>query len=198
MLKAELSTTGLHQVYPLLFERLRRAEGAVAGLMGLQYAPTFEEYDVADFERHLKNLKLPGGERTRLMRELEQDRPTGIKELNMTARRVDLQRARGRLFRTRNYLVLKSLYLSDPVKSAALEAWDTLWGVWVDLDVGSEAKDPSFFKTARVNLEAAATRLLALEGMMRSELQPSRREHSEDEAARSRSSPGTRETSPGP
>ena len=173
MLKAQLSTTKVHAIYPVMFEKLRRAEGAVGGMTGLTFAPTFEAFDHADFERVLDGLKLPSGEKSRLLQELDQHRQTGIDELNKTMRRVDLQRARERLFRTRNFIILKSLYVSEPVKNAALEVWKVLWDAWVDLETGTDSKDFKFFKNAQKELESANTLLLALEAKMRDELHPS-------------------------
>ena len=71
MLKAQLSTTQVHSVYPRLMEKLRRAEGAVGGPMGLQSKPSYDDYDLDDFTEVMKRLKLPGGERRRLLDLLE-------------------------------------------------------------------------------------------------------------------------------
>jgi hypothetical protein len=172
MLKAQLSTTRLHAIYPLMFEKLRRAEGAVGGLIGLQFAPSYDEYDRADFERLLDDLSLPGGEKSRILQELDHDRRSGIAELNKTKRRVDLQRAQRRLFRAKNFIILKSLYASEPIKNAALGVCNDLWGAWVDIDVGTDANDFKFIKNAQEELESAGKALLALETMMRRELHP--------------------------
>lgn len=174
MLKAQLSTTQHHVVYPRLFERLRRAEGAVAGLTGLTFEASYEGYDHNDFERVLDDLKLPSGERARLAAALERNPRSGADELRATTRRVKLERARQRLFRTKNYIILKSLFLTDPVKKAALDAWGVLWHAWVDLETAFESKDGKLQLQANRELEVVGNRLQALEALMRAELNPER------------------------
>jgi hypothetical protein len=61
------------------------------------------------------------------------------------------------------------------VKSAAFDVWNVLWGVWVDLETATGAKDFKFEAKAQEELEGASKRLLALEAQMRAELNPSAR-----------------------
>src|SRR5438128_7791731 len=62
MLKAELATSTMHEVYGKLWVRVVRAHGAVAGLVGGRFAPSYEGYDAEDFTKVLADAQLPHGE----------------------------------------------------------------------------------------------------------------------------------------
>ena len=56
MLKAELATSTMHEVYGKLWVRVVRAHGAVAGLVGGRFAPSYDDYDAEDFAQLLRGL----------------------------------------------------------------------------------------------------------------------------------------------
>jgi hypothetical protein len=171
MLKAQLSTTQVHSVYPRLMEKLRRAEGAVGGPMGLQFKPTYDDHDLDDFTAILTRLTLPGGERQRILGLLEHSRREGIQELQKVERRVELWRGRASVGKARNFAVLKSLYLSEQVKKVTWDALAKLNHVWIDCDPNA---GPDYVG-ARASLEEAEKLLAELEAIMRDELRPQAR-----------------------
>jgi hypothetical protein len=175
MLKAQLSTEQLHLIYPKLAGKLRRAEGAVGDLQGIRFAPSYEGYDVSDFEAVLKDLRLPGAERARLLAALERDRGQGVRELEKTVRRVEKEKARVVVNTAQNFIILKALYLSSAVKEGSFAATKTLWDAWVDLDISAQAagaEGAEYFTRARQELASAAEQIKAVENLMQQELQP--------------------------
>src|SRR5207302_2899763 len=88
MLKAQLATSKAHEVYPRLYEKIARAQGAVAGFVGFEFAPSYQDYDADDFTQVLEAAKLPRGERTRIFEAIQADRRRGVEELQRVMRRV--------------------------------------------------------------------------------------------------------------
>ena len=62
-------------------EKIARAQGAVAGLIGFEFAPSYQDHDADDFAQVLEAAKLPQGERTRILEAIQSDRRHGIEEL---------------------------------------------------------------------------------------------------------------------
>jgi hypothetical protein len=177
MLKAQLSTTQSHALYPRLLAKLHRANGVLAGHYGLRFSPSYEDHSQKDFERIVSELNLPGNERDRILGMLNTDRRSGVNELEKVMRREELQRARRLIIQARNFAILKSVFLSNPVKDLAIEITKTLWSAWVDIDVNSmpgvEGSDrEKFFKSAQEGLKRATEQLEEIEKAMRDELHP--------------------------
>lgn len=177
MLKAQLSTGALHLVYPRLFDKLRRAHGAIAGLMGTRFTGTFEGYDRADIESTLSELRIPGEMRRRVLESFDRDRDEGVRRLKALGRRREVADARAVYVKAQNYFVLKSLFASKEVKDQVKVALDHLWKAWVEVDVGGMPGNPSGVNYEKHDLSvAAATQALnLLETTMRKELEPARK-----------------------
>jgi hypothetical protein len=67
MVMAQLSANQLHVVYPRLFDKIQRAHGAIAGLMGARRAPSYEGYTREDVEATLTPMRVPGEDRQRVL-----------------------------------------------------------------------------------------------------------------------------------
>jgi len=169
MLKAQLSTSKVHEVYPRLYARIVRAHGAVAGLMG-GYEQTYQDYDLDDFDELLREKRLPHGEREALLRRIKADREDGIEELRRVLRRVRIHSARTQLSKAFNYHALKALYLSQPVGALALKILETENRCWASMQTAWEAGLNS--SNIIENLQDALQKVDQLQLLMQKELQP--------------------------
>jgi hypothetical protein len=172
MLKAQLSTSKVHEVYPKLYEKLSRAHGAVAQLVGLSWEPTYEDYNDEDFSQLLIRARLPHGQREQLLTAIGKDRGRGIDELKRVMRRIRVQSARREVINAKNFRVLKALYLSKEVKSLATEIDSTLWSTWVDIETGYESPPSGTPISVIPKLSELDEKLQRLDEVMRQELQP--------------------------
>ncbi len=174
MLKAQLSTSKVHEVYPRLYGKILRAHGAVAGLMGLRFASTYEGYNQQDFRKLLVRERLPFGETDRLLKVIEADRESGIEELKQVLRRVELHRGRLLVQRAKNYRILKALYLSQEVTSLADGLTTGIYNYWVDVEVGEMPDNPMplNYRQLRKQLTELDGSLEQLKQLMRKELLP--------------------------
>lgn len=174
MVKVELSANRLHVVYPRLFDKLQRAHGAIAGLLGARFAESYEGYDRTDIEGTIARLRVPGELRDKVLQKFDRDRAYGIAELKALERRVEIQRAHNTFNRAKNYLIVKSLYASREVKDATLGVLEKLWKAWVEVQVGEMPGNPggTRFDHFSASVDSAGEQLNQLEELMRSELTP--------------------------
>jgi len=173
MLKAQLSTSKVHQIYPILYERILRAHSAVADLTGGRMEPTYEDYSTQDFielleRRHL----LPQGERALLLKNIATDREKGIQKLRHVLRRVEIQHARGLLIKASNYRVVKGLYLSEPVGALAYQILNAV-NDWLSA-INVEFRKPGARLTGKSpsEMEKLSDKIEELRQLMSKELQP--------------------------
>lgn len=174
MVQVQLSANQVHGIYPRLFAKLQRTDGAITSLLGARFAASYEGYDRADIEATVVGLKLPGEMRDRLLRVFDADRDEGIAELKRLVRRVEILDARRVFTRAKNYLFLKSLYISPEVKTGAQRMLDAAWKAWVDVDVGEMPGNAAGTDVESFNRQVGILRneLDALEELMRRELKP--------------------------
>jgi hypothetical protein len=169
MLKAQLSTSKVHEVYPRLYARIVRAHGAVAGLLG-GYEQTYQDYDLDDFDELLREKRLPRGERERLLERIKAGREDGIKELRRVLRRVRIHNARTQIGKAFNYHALKALYLSQPVGALALKILEAENRCWASMQNEWEAGLNS--SNIVEDLQGALEKAEQLQLLMQKELQP--------------------------
>src|SRR6266851_199941 len=170
-LKDELATSKMHEVYGHLWERIVRAHGAVGGLVGSGFAPSYDNYDAEDFAKLLADAAIPHGERVRLQEAIERDRRTGQQELERVFRQVAIHNARRKVYRATNYAALKSPFLSPAVREKTKAFASAIWNGWVVVHVNSLPGNPKPENPTPALTEADA-KLTELEEQISSELHP--------------------------
>lgn len=171
MLKAELATGKMHEVYAQLWELIVRAHGTVAGLVGGRFAPSYDNYDAEDFAKLLADTHLPHGEQARLLQAIERNRKTGQQEVERVFRRVEIDEARRQVFEAKNYAALKSPFLSPAVRERTAAFTKAIWSAWVDIHVGSMPGNPNS-QNPLPALNEADEKLTELEVQISKELHP--------------------------
>jgi hypothetical protein len=167
-LKAQFLATSKQVLYPELYESLRKIEGAVGSLSGFRYAPTYEGWSTEDFKVLLLESKLPSEMVSELTESISSDRPSGIKKLEATMRRLEFQQARQQCQEVKNKIILKSLFLSNEVNQAAFEIVKSAIGLAIDTEYMAETRKP--FEEIKSKKEAMEQQLVALEARMKDEL----------------------------
>jgi len=118
MLRAQLSTTKVHEVYPQLYEHVAAAIGAAFGAI-FGSAPSFAEFSRADLDDYLRKQNVVSGMREELLKQFDSSKHAGIREIQKYLRMLETQGRRNRVQEARNYFAIKSLYLTDAVRDQA-------------------------------------------------------------------------------
>jgi len=171
MLKAELATSKMHEVYGHLWELVVRAHGAVGSLVGLSFGPSYEDYETEDFAKVLADAPLTRGQRTQITEAIASDRRAGIKELEKALRDAQLHKARVQVFEASNYAALKSPFLSPAVREKTKAATSAIWSVWVEIHMNTLPGNPDR-KSPVPALKEADAKVTDLEVQISSELHP--------------------------
>lgn len=170
-MKAQLSANQLNVIYPQLFAKLRRADGAIGGLVGLRYGPSYDGYSRDDIVETLESMKLPGEYRDRVLSHFDRVRDEGIRELKRVSRDVESERARVTHTRARNYLILKSLFVSPEVKKLGHGILKDLWKAWTLVQAGAAPRTRGTdYDKIGTALDSATKQLDELEELMGREL----------------------------
>jgi hypothetical protein len=175
MLKAQLSTSKVHEVYPSLYGRILRAHGAVSDLIGGRLEQTYQDYDRDDFDELLRRKCLPNSERERLLDAIGADREKGIRELHYALRRVQIHNARTEIMKASNFRILKGLYLSRPVQALTSQILTSVSTSWAEIQTEFEIE-----KRGRVasqgnpfeKLQEVLGKVDQLQQLMQKELEP--------------------------
>ncbi len=171
MLKAELATSKMHEVYATLWELVVRAHGGVRSLVGLSFSPSYEEYQTEDFAKVLADAPLTQGQRTQITEAIARDRRAGIKELKNVLRDVEVHKARAQVYEAFNYAALKSPFLSPAVREKTYAATSAFWSAWVEIHANSLPGNLDR-KSPVPALKEADAKMTALEEQISSELHP--------------------------
>jgi hypothetical protein len=166
MIKAELSTAKIHEIYPHLAELLRLAEGAVARFFGIMRSPDFKNLSNEEIDFHLEQSGFPLATRTKLIETITKDRERGLKTIDQVFSTHEIIDARRRVIDARNYTITKSLYISPTIRQHALDITTSLHNLTVDLELKIVPKE------FRAQLESVSTILNEVEEKMRDELNP--------------------------
>ncbi len=170
--KAQHTTTRLHDIYPELVQKLRVAEGAVAGLWGARRSTDLSRHDEADFAELLKRLRIPGEEREETLALLRGDKEAGIKQLERLQRRVELIDAREKINDLKNFVLLKEIYISKEVYEAHWAVIRKLSDAHVEVEVGEAHPGSGVGSQFFPLVQQASKDIPAIIDRMRSELGP--------------------------
>lgn len=190
MIKAQLGTNRMYEVGPKLLVKLKRAYGAVSSLMGLSFAPDFEQFERADLERALDNRRLfPAPLLTREREQLLSAWVSESPEILRTARedvrklffRQQVGHAGSLARRAHNHAVLNAVFLPPDLAEYAAETTNALVRAHIDAEaflvdhVGSPTD-------ASKAVQAVGVQILKLEKRMRGVLAPEAAARSEHPA----------------
>lgn len=118
MLHAQAVAQSKHIIYPKLFELLRHYDGTFNPLDDVQWLSTFEEWSRDEFEQKLKKEGIKTKMRERILVAWDRGCEEGVKEYYAYKRVMDLNSSDMARIEVNNYLLLKSLYISQPVYNA--------------------------------------------------------------------------------
>jgi hypothetical protein len=170
MISAEVVITERHKIYAGLYKLFLIAKGKVGNLNGFSRSLTFEEYGVDDFERHLKERKLPLQKLNELVEQFRRKKEDGVKEWKKYEKVLEIQEARRDIQNAQNYWLEKELYLTDKVSKGV----QLLVGDLKERLTRIECPDPTNKNEIRENSEVdrkIREGLDKLKEIMRSELQ---------------------------
>jgi hypothetical protein len=120
----------------------------------------------------VENLKLLDSMKADVISSIQHDKKEGVKELEKVLRRIELRDSRGLLTEVMNYVLLKALWITKPVKDGALAVHKKLSDAHVEVEVGEQDRTGQVGKKFWPLTKAAAEDLDALENLMRQELLP--------------------------
>lgn len=108
-----------HNVISRLYELFKVAEGAICGLYGLKWAPTFKEFNRDDIAKYMTQKELLSGIQQTILDLWDSDREAAISELGKSLIVRDKQFAKSSLTEVSNYLLINELYLSTEAANIA-------------------------------------------------------------------------------
>lgn len=177
IIKDEITKTGLkalflanskQALYPELYEALKKTAGAVTGLSGFRYAPTYEAWSLDEFKILLSDTKLPTEIIDDILKSLSNDKINGLKKLSAALRRIEFQQTRQQCQEVKNKIVLKSLFLSKEVNDLAFEIIKGAIGLAIDTEYMNETRKPlDEINTIKTTIER---QMSELETLMKAEL----------------------------
>ena len=170
LVKMQSSHGKKHEMYPELYEKLRMAEGAIAGLRGARLGSSYEGFGTEDFERLFSENRLPSELKEKLHTTLMTDRKKGVELVQRALYGAEFGRAHGLHVAANNFLILKALYATPTLVDKARTALKELWDAWVEADMGRNEARLNVGPKYSAHIEAAQAALRALESEMRGEL----------------------------
>ncbi|MFM6928983.1 MAG: hypothetical protein ACKOX6_11000 [Bdellovibrio sp.] len=165
MLSIQKQTEKSHEIYPELYEKLRIAEGAAGSLLGLKQVNTWVEYSTQDLEELMERRKVVAGQIEKLVKAIEADRPKGLKQMDAYFSMMEHQQAEFRHHEAKNYITLKSLYMTDEIANDCYQICTNIWSAIVDADI-EYRQMASYQKT----LKTIEDQMTAVKSKMRLEL----------------------------
>lgn len=165
MLTFQLQTTKAHEFYPELYEKLKIAEGHAGRPLGIKMAYTWEEYSLDDLKTMMINRKVVSGKIDELLTLIKSDRPDGIKKMDKYLNMVEHQQSERLLVEARNFLTLKSLYMTDEITNDCYTVCDEIWSAIVDAH-----PDHRDYKTYKASLDKVDKQMISVKEKMRKAL----------------------------
>ena len=153
-----------HKIIPNLYKLVMNADGAIRGLHGVGYEPTYEEWNEDDFEKAFDEMNVLGGMRTELHEILKSNREKGIKKWRQYKRMLEIHRARNALMEARNELLVSEIYLNPIIVDSLRELLKTLGHYLISIEhprpLGEKDKKPSEWEKEIVEQVDASKMLL--------------------------------------
>lgn len=128
-------STSKQSLYPELYEKLRLAEGAVENLHGLRRIPNYEKYSLEDMAEVVHASKALNSIKMDILKTFETDKKSGADKWLEILRASDLQEARTRCIEVKNFLVLKSLYISKGICDLCFSCLKNLNSIAIDIEM---------------------------------------------------------------
>ena len=156
-----------HRAYAELYRRVRTADGLYENLIGLTFAPRFEDYAAADVRDYAIRNKVP----ERLIEPALQALMAGERRkagglLSDLHTKVQKHAAEKSFMRAKNFEALHELYFSDEVRAAMEHVRQTMAQVSVSLMRNDDERDTKQYEKKQA-MSAAVARLYSV---MREEL----------------------------
>lgn len=165
MLAFQLKTTKVHEVYPELYEKLVIAQGRASRLLGIKMTYTWEEFSLNDLRTMMASRKIVSGKIEQIITEISVNRASGLKEMNDYLHMIEIQQAEQELLSARNFVALKSLYMTDEITKDSFDVCDNIWSAIVDAD--PQHLD---YKLYKATIDKVAIQMEAIKAKMRKEL----------------------------
>ena len=159
-----LYTTKRYAAAESVYQKIRIAHGAVAGLFGVKEQPTFQEYSSADMAEYLVSRRVAEGKREEILATWDTDRNASMQVLEPYLRLLEVQEAHSELIAAQNETFLNELYLSDNA-GKALNVLFAMLGDWVYI-----AKNPGHGLQRKYSDEELRNALTAVHQLLRREL----------------------------
>lgn len=176
---AELKLNSLHQVYPEMFSKMTKAHGGVGILTGLREMIAWEKLDPDEIEIGLRNYDINDKKIEKLLASMSSDKTKGAVEIKEYISGREYSEARTLFLESKNYRLLKGLYVSQEVAKLATEFENLLWSAYVDYRMiwthGSAlgGDRERFYKEGQESEKKARELLDQIEAQMNKELSPS-------------------------
>lgn len=169
VIKTQLMWNNIHKIYPVLTENLELAYGVLGDIVGLRWEVNLSELD----EENLKSFMMRNGfdisNLNRCINLWEQNKENGIKEIKKLMKINEVIKAQNALVKANNFKITKEIYLSDGVSTAFLEAYQDLYGVWIDINASSDDSKSILNAASKIH-NTIPMKMIALRNAVKSEL----------------------------
>lgn len=138
MVRVEAYTKNKFSVYPILYEKLLKAEGGVTSLYGpgsIRFSTKQANFTESDVHSAMKERNIVGGEIEHVLKEFRSNRELGLEAFNKIMREVEFVESRIQYREAKNYFVLNELFVSEDVCTAVDKILTDMWRIWVDANV---------------------------------------------------------------
>lgn len=173
MVRVESYVKGKFTVYPVLYEKILKAQGSVSSLFGVRFSTNQDRFTEEDLRSALDENRVVDGEVQHILGVFRSDNKTGLEIFNRMMREIEFQKARNVYHEAKNYLVLNELFLSKEAADHSYKIFTSMWSVWVDSQMSHQSQG-HYDKTNEVRETNAKNDAMIgeLKDMMRREMEP--------------------------
>jgi hypothetical protein len=171
---AQQAGTRRQEVYPVLFEQVRVAEGLTGSIWGFRRGGVdFRKLDADEIAAKLTELKVNNRARDEILKDLLEHRNEAYARLEEFARNAEIAKAEAANIELNNMVLTKALFLSPDVEARCWSIHKKLSAAWLDVHMAERVarSDPTYGEKWQPLMSEVATEIAELKGAMRDELQ---------------------------
>ncbi|MBC7660461.1 MAG: hypothetical protein H7249_12250 [Chitinophagaceae bacterium] len=175
MVRVEHTICSKFQIYPKLFAKFVRVQGAMEGLMGFSITTSYENATRTDIENMLKANNILDGEQQKILAEFDYDQTRGIKSFERIMAHVKNRESRATLQKAKNYWLLNELFISEDINKIATDLFLHLANAYAAGSSWTTLSTASFEETSArhtAGIEGAKKCMSRLKSRMNHELEP--------------------------
>lgn len=173
MVRVESYVKGKFTVYPTLYEKILKAQGAISGIFGLRFSTNQDRFTEEDVKSQLEENRVVEGEAQHILGAFRDDRKKGLKLFNKMMREIEFQKAQNLYQEAKNYFVLNELFMSKEAADLAYGIFTSLWSVWVDSHLSHQSEgDYNNIREVREGNKKNDAMIAKLKDLMRREMEP--------------------------